>query len=311
MFKKLIQRVFRKGKETAEGTGSETTALVKRALQIIDERVVPGPVLEVKGAGSDGRVLDAVKLLEQAHGLEPANGRLHYAYAASLILAAQFKTAEEELEKLAAAQPDHVLARFSLEAWKAGGMPSPGVFRYPEWSPATSKLPRFYADAVKTFVLFPAREGIHPRAVLFEKDDSGWWTREKLRSVKMEVAVVAAPGDFNVVGLYRKCTGPGLKKPDMQEAVAVLDAPKDDFSVVGWEYLCDQNFMDIVVIGAKDSIVINQRIPLSEKTKSSLKKVRDILVKNPGRVVGREDMMRAIRAYQNRSSMDAIEKTCF
>jgi hypothetical protein len=233
------------------------------ALGIIAEQVVLVPEFGVKNSGDSSPVMEATKLLQQAVDADPENPELRYAYAGALRLAAQFKKSDEELVRLIQSHPQYSLARFP---------PRLGT-RVPQWSFAVCLSPVDGKDDFLTgllpgqmmsFTLFPVREGILPRAVLLEKDNDGWWTREKLSGVKFEVAAVLKTGSPNIVGIYRSAKGPGLEPPDIQEALVVIDSRKDDISLVGLEYLVDADFVDTAIIDSSnrgimqraDSVVI-------------------------------------------------------
>ena len=289
----------------------DVAAIVGKALGIISRQVTISPFFQVVGAGDTGPVMEAARLLMKASTLEPHNASLHYAYVGVLQLAMQFKTAEEENAKLIELRPDYALAKFSREAWKAGARLSPSPFAYPEWTTTSKTLPRFYTDKLHTFTVFPAREGIYTRPVLFEKDSEGWWTKERLQNVKIEIAVVLDTGGPNIGTLYRKCSGPGLTKPDMQEALVVLDLPKDDLSLVGWEYLVDADFTDVVVVDRTDNVLLNQRVPIPEKTKTTFGLIRDILLNTRGRKVSIQEAQRAFQRYQSGTDLETIGNKYF
>jgi len=297
--------------KTEESIKDEAEVFVRKALDIINRQVVLSLVFEVKDAGDTGSVMEAANLLRQALTVESDNSNLHYAYVGALRLAAQFKTADEENAKLIELRPDYALARFSSEAWNAGAVISPSQFAYPEWTTTSATLPMFYKDKLRTFTIYPAREGIYPRAVLFEKDSEGWWTNEKLRGVKAETAVVLVPGNPNIAAIYRRCTGPGLTKADMQEALVVLDVPKDDVSLVGWEYLVDAVFTDVVVVDRNNNVILNQRVPLSTETKATLAHIRGILLKTKGRKISNQEMLSALQRYQSGAGLEEIERKYF
>lgn len=289
----------------------ESAAMIKEALDIIGRQVVLSPVFQVKDSGDAGPVMEAASLLKQATSLEPHNASLHYAYVGALRLAAQFKTADEENAKLIGLHPDYALARFSSEAWKAGSVIAPSPFAFPEWTAATATLPDFFAGKLHTSTLFPTREGVYPRAVLFEKDGDGWWTKDRLKNVKSEVAVVLVPGSPNIAALYRICSGPGLTKPDMQEALVVLDAPKGDLSLIGWEYLVEADSLYVVVVDRRDKVVLNQRVAVTPETKATLGRVRDILLRIQGREISSQEMFPALQRYQSGADLDDIERRYF
>lgn len=289
----------------------DSSSLIARALEIIDAQLDIGPNLTIRSTGSEGRVMEAALLLKQAHELDPHNAYLHYAYIASLRLASQFKSSEEELHKLVLSHPDFALPKFSLTAWEGNEGIAPAMFRYPVWTPTTKEMPPLYVEKVKTFILFPAREGIYPRAVLFERDNEGWWTPEKLKDIKIELAIVVVPGKPNVAGIYQGSSGPGLEKTDIQENLMVLDVPKDFHDLVAWEYICEADFVDVVIIDRNNSIILNQRVNLSSEAKSKLKEVREILLTTPGKKISDSEFLRVLREYQDTVNLDDIEEKYF
>jgi len=152
----------------------ETVAIVRQALEIINRQVKFSPIYQVEGAGDTGPVMEAAKLLKEASTLESDNANLHYAYVGAMQLAMQYKSAREEIAKLIVLHPDYALARFSHEVWNARSTAQPSPFAFPEWTTTSTILPRFYSKPLQTFVVFPAREGIYSRPVLFERDSEGW-----------------------------------------------------------------------------------------------------------------------------------------
>jgi len=296
---------------TEESVKDKAVVFVRKALDIINRQVVLSPFFQVKGTGDTGPLMEAVNLLRQALTIESDVASLHYAYVCALNLASQFKTADEENTKLIELYPDYALARFSSEAWSSGAIISPSPFAYPEWTTTSATLPMFYKGKLSTFIIFPAREGIYPRAVLFEKDSEGWWTIEKLRGIKAEIAVVLVPGNLNVAAIYRRCTGPGLTKADMQEALVILDLPKDDISLVGWEYLVDAVFTDVVIVDRNDNVILNQRVPLSTETKATLVRICGILLNTRGRKISNQEELSALQKYQSGADLEEIERKYF
>ncbi len=87
--------------------------------------------------------------------------------------------------------------------------------------------------------------------------------------------------------------------------------PKDELTLVGLEYLCEIDSMDIVIFNNSNSILLNRRIALSVKTKSILKEVRNMLRSTSGKNISTSELKRIIQAYQNRVDLDEIERTLF
>jgi len=285
--------------------------LTEMALGIIAEQVVLVPEFGVKNSGDSSPVMEATKLLQQAVDADPENPELRYAYAGALRLAAQFKKSDEELVRLIQSHPQYSLAAFSSEAWNSGSAVVPSPFAYPQWTEKTTSLPDFYRDKLMSFTLFPVREGILPRAVLLEKDNDGWWTREKLSGVKFEVAAVLKTGSPNIVGIYRSAKGPGLEPPDIQEALVVIDSRKDDISLVGLEYLVDADFVDTAIIDSSNRVLCSERIPLSSEMKVTLSHIRDLLRNTRGRDIPPAEMFPALQRYQSTADLKEIQRTYF
>jgi hypothetical protein len=160
-------------------------------------------------------------------------------------------------------------------------------------------------------MLWPAREGIHPRAVFLEKDADDWWNVQKLRDVRIEFAVVFSPASPEVAGIYRKCSGPGLAKPDIQESIVVLSIPKSDNTLVAWLYLCEEDFVSVAVTNRMKSVILNKRVPLSERARKGLSQVQDALLRTEGRELSRQEWLSAVQRYQSVTDLDLVQRTNF
>ena len=294
-----------------EQAGSDSQALVRKALQIIGEQLEIGENLRIRGSGKQGPVMDAAQLLKRASSLEPANLQLRYAYICALRLTGDFESAEQALVELTRSHPEFALGRFTLEGWQddKDGV-APAVFRYPEWTPDKNALCPFYQRAVKTFVLLPAREGIRPRAMLALRDAESYWTRAEMRHAKVEIAVVCDPASPSVSAVYARFLLPG-RKPDIHESLAVLGLPKADSVIAAWSYLCLADSVDVVVVDNRSQVIFSQRVPLSEHTKQTLAEVRERLLRTKGRKLSPGEVLAACGKYQNSVTIDEIERKYF
>jgi len=290
---------------------NETNSLIDRALSIIESQLDIGDNLQIRSSGSEGIIMEAVNLFKSAHLVEPNNVHIYYAYISSLRLAAQYGSSIEELKKLIELKPDFALAKLSLEAWEETTDISPSMFRFPEWNTATKVIHQMYKKHVTNFVLFPARNGIYPKAVLFEKDYDNWWTKEKLKDMNIEIAFKLYQSSSNILGIYRWCTGPYLNKPDIQESLTVLDLPKYDHSLVPVEYLCELDSIDIVIFDRNYLTLLNQTVPISNKCKITLSEVKTSLLNSQGRKFSSVEIMNALINYQNNNTLDNIERNYF
>ncbi len=303
-----------KGEEAGKiGADKMETAkvLIDEALKVIERNLEINENLTIRSAGDQGEIMQAYRKLKQASDIEPENLELQYAAICALRVSAQFASALQEMAAFSQRHPEFALAQFTLAGWKeeAEGI-APGVFRYPECTPTMKVLPSLYERKVKTCVLFPAREGIYPRAVLFLKDNEAYWTKEVLKDAKVEIAVVHESDNPQLVAIYARTLLPG-KKPDMQEYLSILSLPKADASIAAWSYLCDQNFVDFVVIDNQKQIMLNQRVKLSEGTRKTLSDVEKVLLSTEGKKLSDREVLSICQKFQNRYTLDDIERKFF
>ena len=295
------------------GTEKKETSktLINDALKVIQRNLEISENLTIRSAGDEGEIMEAYRKLKQASELEPENIELQYATICALRLAAQFASALREMATFSQRHPEFALATLTMAGWKeeADGI-APAVFRYPKCTPTMEALPPPYERMVKTFVLFPAREGIYPRAILFLKDNEAYWTKEMLRGAKVEIAVVHESDDPQLVTIYARTLLPGMR-PDMQEYLTVLSFPKADAQIAAWSYLCEQDFVDFVVIDNRKQIMLNQRIKLSEETKKTLSDVKKVLLSTEGKKLSDREVLDICQNFQNRYTIDDIEQKFF
>jgi Flp pilus assembly protein TadD len=92
----------------------EARDYVSAALSIISNQVrVERGLTSIRGAGSEGRVMEAVRSLKKAHDLQPTNATIHFAYASSLRLAMKGQDALAEIQRVVEFHPQLALARFT------------------------------------------------------------------------------------------------------------------------------------------------------------------------------------------------------
>lgn len=289
-------------------SGTPTKAFVRKALDIIDRNLEISENLKIRSAGSEGEMMKAYRLLKQASDAEPSNLDLRYASICALRLAAQFASSYKELETFVREHPDFALGTFTLDGWKEDveGI-APAMFRYPEFTPTTTKMPTFYARFVKTVVLLPARDGIHPRAILFVKDNEAYWTKQMMKDARVEIAVVHEKQNPQIAAIYARFLLP-RKKPDIHEALHVLSLPKSDTVIAAISYLCLQDFVDVVVMDNSKEIIFNKSVGFSEGTKATLQNVKRTLLDTKGQKLTAQEGLRIARKFQNAYNLDVIEE---
>jgi hypothetical protein len=303
-------------KGAEQGTGGaekkETAkVLIDDALKVIERNLEISDNLMIRNTGDEGEMMQAYRKLKKASSLDPDDAELQYAAICALRLAAQFASAAREMAAFSQQHPEFALAKHAVAGWKEDveGI-APGVFRYPECTPNMKALPSLYARLVKTCILFPAREGIHPRAVLFLKDNEAYWTKEVLKDAKVEIAVVHEDANPQLAAIYARVLLPG-KKPDMHESLCVLCLPKADSSTAAWAYLAEQAFVDFVVIDNQKLIMLNQRVTLSEGTRKTLSEVKKVLLSSEGKKLPDREVLSICQKFQNRYSIDDLERKFF
>lgn len=257
-------------------------------------------------------VVHAAELLKQASSLDPTDPYIHFACVSALFIGAQFRSAEDELKRLLEAHPTFPLAQYSLDAFAAGkAIQNSTIFSVPEWTAAARTVPACYTDNTPDFTILPARERIYPRVVVFEKDFNRWWTQSKLQGLQAEIAIVLVSGPPNVTAIYRRCIGPGLEKPDVQECADVLQSPENDISRLAWQYLTLVDCVEVILVDPNNNVLLAQRVALSNQTKNTLGHVREILLRTSGTRVSAEEKTRALLKYSNQADLGDIERGYF
>ena len=97
--------------------------------------------------------MEAANKFQEAHHLHEQNPLLHFGLASALHLAAQFKSAEDEMKTIVQLHPDFQLARFAIGGWERWKSP----FTLPSWTPHTESVPPVIAGTVKTTILLSVR----------------------------------------------------------------------------------------------------------------------------------------------------------
>lgn len=312
LWDKLAGRLEREG--DSREVPSEVQELVSAALGIIKQQISfeSGQIL-ISSSGSEGKVAQAANLLEQAHRKCSADPNLHYAWASALHIAAQFKSAHEEMLRLAGTHPTFLPAQFAIKGWDLWESP----FSLPEWGPGnTGNLP-VVARGVQTAVLRPVRECITPRAAVFLRDRTGdFRDLNALNTARIDITTVVTD----------------VRQPQLAAVYArIWDNPKDPYPVEildfplrqrgspdrrKYEYLCLQDTIDFVIIDARDRLLLNKRFPIPSRMRAAHAELAKLLLDSEGTSIPtdandsenwyRNVGLPAIRAYQSRSKVSDI-----
>lgn len=274
----------------------EALALVSKALDIVEAQVeITTQAVSVGSTGSTGAVMDAARLLGEAHEAEPHNPLLHYGYASALHLAMQYKTAEEAMRACAQMHPDFQLARFALEGWAEWHSP----LTFVPWGPGTTAVHPAIANAVKTCVLLSTRDGILPRATLFFRDaESAFPNPSALRTARVELATVISPvKDPQVIGINGKVYD-SPSDPLSIEACEVPFYPRGNARRCTYEYFACQTDLDFAVMDRDDRILFNQRLQLSPRMKAANARLLALLAASEGTDISASEGRDAIMRHQ-------------
>ena len=280
-------------------------ALIAQALRVIQEHVtIRTDGIEVAGSGTEGRVMLAARSLEEALKLHPENALLHYAYASALDIAAQGKSAMEEMKRLVDSKSDFQLAKFALSA---GARRYP-LFTLPQWSPNCRHVHPVISRFVKSGVLVAVRDGISPRAALFLRDARGEFTDlQALASAKIEMTTMISPvTEPQVVVLYAAI----WDNPDNAFGVEAFDLPlkpagSKDREV--YQYLCLQRDIDFAVIDGNDRILLNKRLSIPPAMQQTNQRILRMLIDNPdGPKIADTDVINVLNEHKRRVPLSAV-----
>lgn len=273
----------------------EAAALVSSSLEIIESQVnIDRGFIQIS-TGVESKVMVAAYQLEEAHKRHPLNPQLHYAWASALHLAAQFKSAEDEMKDVVKLHPDFLLAKYAIRGWERWKSP----FTLPSWTSLKKSVPQSIAERVITTILLSVRDGISPRATLFLRDVSGDFQDLKaLHSAKIDMTSVISPvTDPQLMAIYVKIWD-NLQSPYDVEA---LEAPlhlQGHPTRCTFEYFFLQQDMDFVVIDNTNNILLNKRLAMPDKMIRANQQLLKLLESSPGREISAFELVSAIQSHQ-------------
>jgi TolB-like protein len=289
----------------AEPLSEEASACIVEALGIIDSQValMADGTSIVSSTGSEGKVMEAARKFEEALRRHPDNPFLRYAYAASLHLALQHKSAENEMRRCAETHPDFILARLALEGW---GKWQP-VFKLPPWGPATAAVHPAISRTVKTSVLVSVSDAAVPRAAVFLRDAQGdFRDLRALQSARIALASVVSPvRDPQVIGIYAKI----FDNPADPYGVEILEIPfrpRGDSIRSRYEYLCLQDDVDFIVLDRDDRILVNKRLPIPPNMRAENARIFRMLEASDGSEFSAPLFMNAILEHQRKFAPSSV-----
>lgn len=283
---------------------ADVEGLITEALQIIDAKAVqykPG-MGYIKGGGTGSEAMRAAEKLGQAHTFRPDDPLLHYAYASSLHLAMQYKAGREEMEKLAQAHPDFLLARFAIDGWEKWD----GLFLLPPWGPDIQSVRADISDQVKGGYVLATRQGIQPRATLFLRDAGGDFSNPNvLKSARIDITTVISDTRPPLAIVYAKIWD-NPTSPFQIEALGVPVYPHGHEHRCKYEYLCLQQDIDFAVIDNRNKILLNKRLPMPARMKKTNERLLKLLQSDPGREIANSEIVSSARLHQSHFSLKDV-----
>ena len=283
---------------------TDVPALIAEAMDLIDAKAIeykPGMgYIRSGGAGSESMV--AAEKLGQAHTSRPDDPLLHYTYASALHLAMQYKAGRDEMEKLAQARPDFLLARFALDGWEKWN----GLFLLPLWGPDIQSVRSDISDQVKGGYVLATRQGLQPRATLFLRDAGGDFSNPNvLKSARIEITTVLSVTRPPLAIVYAKIWD-NPSSPYQIEALGVPVYPHGHEHRCKYEYLCLQQDIDFAVIDNRNKILLNKRLPIPARMKQVNARLLKLLQGDPGREIENSEIVSAARMHQSRFSLNEV-----
>ena len=280
--------------------------LIIEALKIIENYVqLQRGFSIVVGAGQSGPLMEATNKLEEAHKIHPENSLIHYAYASSLFLAMQYKTAREIMEDCSNSHPDFLLAQFALKSWNYPEWQS--LFQLPKFGPDTQTVPPAISKTLKTWALFSVRDGVLPRATLFIRD-----TQKSLNVNALQVAKIALATETmqsitpQIVGVYARIYD-NPSNPYTVECPQIPFYPSGHYGRTLFEYFCLQKDMDIIVTDSLDQVLLNKRVPFTTLMNITNKNILARLNSSEGKKYGTLEITNAFQNYQRQVQLSKIK----
>jgi len=268
------------------------------AIELIEAQVHIEPdYINIKSTGSKGEIMEAVEKLKATFELHLENPILHYAYASALDLAAQHKTAKDEMQKCLENHPNFILAKLAIDGWDN----LRSLFTLPPWSIDTSSVHPAISQIVKTCILLSTRDNIIPRATLFFRDSQNIFQNiQALRSARIEIASVISPvTNPQVIGIYAKVFDDPVN-PFSIECLEIPFRQRGDSTRCRYEYFCIQKEINLVIIDENNNIMLNKRLPISKKMRNVNRKIFNMFMKSNGKSISNSQLMEAIISHQQK-----------
>lgn len=286
---------------TAGPTEPDIDALIAEAITIAEEHVEPGA--QVHFGGSDSPVMGAADRLRQALELRPEDPYLHYALASALASAFQFATAREEMDRLVAAHPDFLPARFAVAGWEKWI----SLFELPSWTEATTSPDPFILGLVQRALLVATRDGLVPRATLFFRDAGGDLAPAAVREASIDLATVVSPYATvpQLVALYARVND-NPSDPYVIEQLGFPHAPRGERARTAYELLGTQEDLDIAVLSASGEVVHNRRVHIPPQMRDVHHRLTAALLESDGAEITRSQIMSAVPLHTSKFEVSQV-----
>jgi len=175
------------------------------------------------------------------------------------------------------------------------------------WQPGVQQVHPAISAAVLASTLLAVRDGLMPRSVLFHRDAGGDLDVRALPSARLDFAtVVNAATDPQVVAVYARIWD-NPRDPMRIEALGLPFHPRGDEIRLRYELLCLQEDIDFVVLGKRDEILLNRRVPLSASMRQVHQRLRALLEASDGREISKAELLRAVQKHQSQFSHNDVK----
>jgi len=290
--------------ETVVTAGAEVdvderiATLVRQAVSIVEEQIDLRS--SVRFSGGDTPLMEAANKLGEAHALRPDDPVLHYAWASGLAAAIQWATAREEMQRLAAAHPEFLPARFADAGWDAWT----ALFEVPSWTPSTTTPHPVILERVKRAVLAATRDGIVPRATLFFRDAAGDLSPGGLADASIDLATVVSPFTTSpqLVAIYARVHD-NPTDPYRIEQLGFPFVPRGDRIRLAYELLGIQRDIDFVVLSASGEVLLNRRVAIPPAMRATHERLAASLMESDGAAIPAADIPALIGLHTSRYPM--------
>jgi hypothetical protein len=253
---------------SSDSKAAQDQRLAKAVLALMQHVTVElvGNIISHRGDSSPNAPLwEVLREFGAIHKADPKNPVLHYAYAAAMASAMQYKTAEDILLEIDHEHPEFWLADVTLRNWE----PWNTVFLLPAFGPTDAAVDRRIDLWVKTAVVLSTCRGVLPRSVIFVRRESVFGSVElsTLKSSRIEfITVISKVNDPQVVAIYFRLHDDPVRPLQYEMLAVPFHGRRERFA---YEVFVRQQTFDFVVLDAGGRIVHVREVTPSRRMEAA------------------------------------------